>query len=478
MALEQLPSTSNRLSFFKSTLFWLICSSVAISHGVEKPAKPHYHTVNVSSLLPKPYCTGHIKGSSVGSRKMVVTSKRGPCSQIPRTKEISAYEESLLEDENRVRSLNKRASNVHSKAADSGSRIPTSDSIPFSGEYITTIGLGTPKVDYQVIIDTGSDPTWVRCKPCSKGCKSENSLFDPSKSSTYLNGSCKPNSGNGAFGMNYLDKTYSRGYWGCDKLSLEPSDVFERFQFGCGLITEGGSGNFANGAGVLGLGRGDLSLVSQTASKFAKTFSYCLPKTSSSLGRIDFGDRARSVTASSGLKFTNLIKEPRQNIPSRYNRSSLYFLELLGISVAGSRLDVSPTIFTSVGTVIDSGTVITYLPPSAYTALSKNFKQSMADYPPAPSQEKLDTCYDVTGYGSIRLPEITLHFGGATDVSLNPSGIVWIAKKNPYIWCLGFAANKKSDDLTIIGNNQQRELDILYDIDAGKIGFGTKPCGD
>ncbi|XP_027171864.1 aspartyl protease family protein At5g10770-like [Coffea eugenioides] len=178
--------------------------------------------------------------------------------------------------------------------------------------------------------------------------------------------------------------------------------------------------------------------------------SYCLPKTSSSLGHIDFGNRARSATSSSGLKFTNL-KESPQNIPRSYNRSSLYFLELLGISVAGSRLDVSPTIFTSVGTVIDSGTSITYLPPLAYTALSTKLRQSMADYPQAPAQEKFDTCYDMTGNGRIQLPEITLHFGCATDVSLNPLGIVLITKKNPYICCLGFAANKKSEDLTVIG---------------------------
>lgn len=409
---------------------------------------------------------------------MVVTSKNGPCSHIPRTKEISAYEESLLEDENRVRSLNKKkASNVYSKAADSGSSIQISDPIPVSGEFLTTIGLGTPKVNYQVIIDTGSDSTWVRCKPCSKGCESKDNLFDPSKSSTYSNGSCKPHSGNDPFSAKYADKTNSAGYWGCDKLSLEPPDVLESFQFGCGLINDGGADNFADGAGVLGLGRGDLSLVSQTASEFAKPFIYCLPKTSSSLGYIEFGHRATSVTSSSGLKFTNLVKESSENIPSGYDPSSLYFLELLGISIAGSRLDVSPTVFTSVGTVIDSGTVITYLPPSAYTALRMNFNQSMADYPPAPSQEKLDTCYNVKGYRSIQLPEITFHFGGAADVSLNPSGIVWISKKNPYIWCLGFASNKISGDLTIIGNNQQRELDILYDIDAGKIGFGAKPCG-
>ncbi|KAL3504080.1 hypothetical protein ACH5RR_033921 [Cinchona calisaya] len=142
--------------------------------------------------------------------------------------------------------------------------------------------------------------------------------------------------------------------------------------------------------------------------------------------------------------------------------------------VAGIILNVPSIVFSTKGTVID---FITYLPESLHIALPTAFKQSMAKYPLAVAQEKLDTCYNVKGIIRICLPNIVFHFASGTGVSLNPSGIVWIPRKNPYVWCLGFAANEKSDDLTIIGNIQQRELDILYNIDAGQIGFGTKPCG-
>ncbi|KAL3517003.1 hypothetical protein ACH5RR_023905 [Cinchona calisaya] len=110
------------------------------------------------------------------------------------------------------------------------------------------------------------------------------------------------------------------------------------------------------------------------------------------------------------------------------NNGSLYYVQLLGISVAGIRLNVPSTVFTSKGTVIDSGIVITYLPESIYITLRTNFKQSTAKYPHAAPQEKLDTCYNVKGIIRICLPDIVFHFGSGTD---------------------------------------QRELDILYDMDAG-----------
>lgn len=75
------------------------------------------------------------------------------------------------------------------------------------------------------------------------------------------------------------------------------------------------------------------------------------------------------------------------------------------------------------------------------------------------------------------IPSVTFHFAGGTDVDLDKSGIGWTSeKKNNNIWCLGFTASEKEGDLTIIGNTQQREMEILYDIDAGKIGFGQKSC--
>ncbi|RVW70872.1 Aspartyl protease family protein [Vitis vinifera] len=174
--------------------------------------------------------------------------------------------------------------------------------------------------------------------------------------------------------MNYEDNSYSKGVFVCDEVTLKP-DVFPKFQFGCG---DSGGGDFGSASG-------------------------------------------KAISASPSLKFTRLLN------PSS---GSVYFVELIGISVAKKRLNVSSSLFASPGTIIDSGTVITHLPTAAYEALRTAFQQEMLHCPsvsPPPQEKPLDTCYNLKGCGgrNIKLPEIVLHFVGEVDVSLHPSGILW-----------------------------------------------------
>ena len=70
--------------------------------------------------------------------------------------------------------------------------IPAKDgSTVGSGNYIVTVGLGTPKKDLSLIFDTGSDITWTQCQPCARSCyKQKEQIFDPSQSTSYTNISC------------------------------------------------------------------------------------------------------------------------------------------------------------------------------------------------------------------------------------------------------------------------------------------------
>ncbi len=53
------------------------------------------------------------------------------------------------------------------------------------GEYLTQIGLGTPKKTLTLIVDTGSDLVWTQCLAC-KSCYSQiDPIFNPANSSTY-----------------------------------------------------------------------------------------------------------------------------------------------------------------------------------------------------------------------------------------------------------------------------------------------------
>ncbi|CAK9150774.1 unnamed protein product [Ilex paraguariensis] len=355
--------------------------------------------------------------------------------------------------------------------AQSGSSLGT-------GNYFVTVGIGTPKRDLSLSFDTGSDLTWTQCLPCVsvKSCyQQQQPKFDPSQSTSYSNISCNStlcsqlNSATGntpgcsastcLYAIQYGDKSFSIGFFAQEKLTLTSTDVFNTFLFGCG---ENNQGLFRGVAGLLGLGRDKLSIVSQTAQKYGKFFSYCLPSMPSSTGHLTFGNNGVPST----VKFTPLSINTQN--------PSFYFIDLKAISVGGRQLSISPSVFSTTGTIIDSGTVITRLPPAAYSALRTAFRQGMTNYPMTKAVSILDTCYDLSNYTTVNIPNIGFFFGGNLNVDIDSSGILIAATSTQF--CLAFAGNNDTSDVGIFGNFQQKTLEVVYDVAGGRLGFGSVGC--
>nr|XP_023927795.1 aspartyl protease family protein At5g10770-like isoform X2 [Quercus suber]POE91488.1 aspartyl protease family protein [Quercus suber] len=388
--------------------------------------------------------------------------------------------EILEQDQSRVNSIHTRLSKklgLNGLRASKATTIPAkSGSTIGSSNYVVTIGLGTPKRDLTLIFDTGSDITWTQCQPCLKCYQQKEPTFDPSKSSTYSNISCSSSvcsqlssaTGNSprcssstcVYRIQYGDKSFSVGFFGKEKLTLTPSDVFKNFLFGCG---ENNQGLFSGAAGLLGLGRNPLSLIQQTATKYNRVFSYCLPSTSSATGHLTFG---KTASSSSAIKFTPFSKLTEN--------TSFYGLNTLGITVGGKKLSIATSVFSNAGTVIDSGTVITRLPHDAYSALKAAFKAKMKSYPLTSGFSLLDTCYDLSKYKTVSIPKISFLFSGNVKVDLDVSGII-LAQKISQV-CLAFAGNSDNDSVGIFGNVQQRRLEVVYDVAGGRVGFGPAGC--
>ena len=136
---------------------------------------------------------------SSGPRKeasLTVTHKYGPCFQSNKDPLLVLnHTELLLQDQSRVNSIH----SMFSKNADGNklresqaTTIPAKSGLTIGfGNYIVTVGLGTPKTDQTLAFDTGSDLTWAQCKPCAVQCyKQVDPIFDPSKSTSYTNISC------------------------------------------------------------------------------------------------------------------------------------------------------------------------------------------------------------------------------------------------------------------------------------------------
>uniref|UniRef100_A0A8R7VG45 Peptidase A1 domain-containing protein n=3 Tax=Triticum TaxID=4564 RepID=A0A8R7VG45_TRIUA len=409
---------------------------------------------------------------SSGGVTVPLHHRHGPCSPspVPSTK-APTLEEMLRRDQLRAAYIRRKYSGVKGGAGDveqSDVTVPTTLGTSLGTlEYLITVGIGSPAMTQTMLIDTGSDVSWVQCKPCSQCHTQADSLFDPSSSSTYSPFSCssaacaqlsQSHEGNGCSGsqcqymVKYGDGSSGTGTYSSDKLALGSSSV-SNFQFGC---SQSESGNLLEDQtdGLMGLGGGAQSLATQTAGTFGKAFSYCLPPTPDSSGFLTLG------AATSGFSKTQMLRSSQ--VPSYYG------VLLEAIRVGGRQLNIPASVFSG-RSIMDSGTIITRLPATAYSALSSAFKAGMKQYPPAQPMGIFDTCFDFSGQSTINIPSVALVFSGEVVVDLATDGIILDS-------CLAFAANSDDSSLGIIGNVQQRTIEVLYDVGGGAVGFKAGAC--
>ncbi|KAK3420936.1 hypothetical protein EUGRSUZ_G01615 [Eucalyptus grandis] len=456
----------------RASFLCLLCLSekACVVHGADEITLP------VSSLFPSPNCKA---STTNGSSTLKLVHKHGPCSPLFNG-ELANYTQFLLEDSARAKWIRSQFSGTNTANDLKGSAVSVQAKYGPGGEsYLVTIGLGTPKKDLTLLFDTGSALTWTQCEPCIGSCYNQTeAIFDPSQSSSYANTSCSSPScsqlpsGTGGRQPGCIDSTcvydqrygdresFTMGFFATETLTLSPTDVISGFQFGCG---QNNQGNFKEFAGLLGLARDRISLVEQSATKYGRSFSYCLPPSISSTGYLTFGKG--SVTSAS-VSFTPI---------SMVSQSSIFYgIDIIGISVGGKPLSIPSTVFSNAGTIIDSGTTITQLPPTAYSALRSAFRQAMTKYKMSTPASSFDTCYDLSGSTMVTVPVITFSFNGPIDINLDPSGVLILV--DPSKVCLAFASSGDDRDLSIYGNIQQRSFEVVYDVAGGRIGFGAQGC--
>ncbi|KAH7574010.1 hypothetical protein ACOSP7_007987 [Xanthoceras sorbifolium] len=422
----------------------------------------HQHVVNKKESLMHVASTA----CSASTKGLQIAHRYGPCSPLGQENPPPTFREILQRDQSRVRSLysTPSSSDISNDESEVGAKLALHD----KGNFVVQVGFGTPKQDLTLMFDTGSYMTWIQCLPCTNCYDQEEPIFDPSKSSTFSNPSCNTPTCP-PYSIVYHDDSYTSGNYAKDTLTLSSTNVVHDFVFGC---SKNNSATFGKVAGVLGVGQGDTSIMSQTLDNFGQEFCYCLPLRETSTGYLLFGIQAFETCS-----------EPEISVPliTDLTGANHYFVKLVGITIGQKRLEISAT-GSLPSTIVDSGTIISRLPGSVYAELRSSFQELMSQYPkvdPDPLS-LLDTCYDLSGYDdnidNIVFP-MTLHFGDSKDLKLDPSAVV-SQDSNSQTVCLAFAGNDNSDDLTIIGNHQQRNLKIYYSMLDKIVGFSTGGCGN
>ncbi|XP_002513044.2 aspartyl protease AED3 [Ricinus communis] len=389
-----------------------------------------------------------------------------PCSPFRPSKPLN-WEESVLQmqakDQARLQFLSSLVARKSVVPIASGRQIVQSPT------YIVRAKIGTPAQTMLLAMDTSNDAAWIPCSGCV-GCSS--TVFNNVKSTTFKTVGCEapqckqvPNSKCGgsacAFNMTYGSSSIAANL-SQDVVTLA-TDSIPSYTFGC--LTEA-TGSSIPPQGLLGLGRGPMSLLSQTQNLYQSTFSYCLP----SFRSLNFSGSLRlgPVGQPKRIKTTPLLKNPR--------RSSLYYVNLMAIRVGRRVVDIPPSALafnptTGAGTIFDSGTVFTRLVAPAYTAVRDAFRKRVGNAT-VTSLGGFDTCYT----SPIVAPTITFMFSGM-NVTLPPDNLL-IHSTASSITCLAMAAapDNVNSVLNVIANMQQQNHRILFDVPNSRLGVAREPC--
>ncbi|KAL9675089.1 hypothetical protein QQ045_003289 [Rhodiola kirilowii] len=375
---------------------------------------------------------------------------------------------------------------------------PSNNKLPFRHNVSLTVTLtvGSPPQPVTMVLDTGSELSWLNCKKTI----TTSSIFNPLQSKSFASipcyspvcrtrtrdfpipVSCDPKK-LCHFTLSYADMSSVDGNLASDTFRFGQS-VFSKTVFGC--MDSGQSTNpeeDSKTTGLLGLNLGSLSFVSQTG--YAK-FSYCIAARDSS-GVLLFGEAKLGWLKP--LRYTPLVRRTTR-LP--YFDRVAYTVQLEGIRVGNKQLSLPKTVFvpdhTGAGqTMVDSGTRFSFLLGPVYTALKTEFMAQtnkilrVYEDPNFVFEGAMDLCYRVPlGKPAPPLPTVTLMFSGA-EMSVKGERLLYrvgnMVKGRDAIHCFTFGNSELLGvEAFIIGHHHQQNVWMEFDLQKSRVGFADVEC--
>lgn len=424
---------------------------------------------------------------------------------------LAAFVKSILRSSSSKRTAKRSHYYAHDRlrSGDAGGRGGATIGTPIfsgasvsSGQYFVDLEIGTPSKRFLLIADTGSDLMWVNChyqyharrrsrskkrrRTRSTGSRSRSlhafasSSFHPiscaSEECQMVPGPAACNllhPTNCIYSYSYSDQSSSSGVLAYDTATLSSLDGsfaatrIPNVAFGCSTERHGHS--FDGADGVIGLGQGEISFSSQIGSTYANyKFSYCLVDHLSAPSKhnyLVFGNRNLR-----DLRYTPLLRDLR--VPDTY-----YYVAIEGVNVNGIRLPIPPAAWSIAdngtgGTIVDSGTTLSYIADPAYTVLFTAF-DSLVLYPRV-AISPFDLCFNSSAVTTpIWLPAFSIHFSGGA--SFHPPVDNYFIAVADGVTCLSIL-EASGQGFNVIGNIMQQNFVMEFDRQHSRLGFARTDC--
>ncbi|MED6222094.1 hypothetical protein PIB30_061123 [Stylosanthes scabra] len=359
--------------------------------------------------------------------------------------------------------------------------------------YVVQMLIGTdPSFSTFLLMDSGSDDTWIQCDGCVNCFPLGGGSFKYRASKTYKAVSCNhplcipklcSPQGLCLYSIRYGYNAFSGGIVSAENFTfpdtVEDSISFQNVVFGCGFDNQNiqfgaplGEHNFI--AGIIGLGAGSRSILSQLSASTNLRFSYCFTPYSSPApySYLWFGEDAR---INGDFKTTPLVE---RGIPR-------YYVNLKKISLNDIELPIDPLLFAlrddlSGGFAFDTGSGQTTLVNSAYQVLKLFVDSHFSEFGMDPITDRelpYDLCYHVPSAGKeYSRPSMTYHFDGdGADLVVDGSQVF---QDFDDIFCLIVLPRSNDEGPSLLGSYQMVGYRFLTDVRQKTISFVPEMCSN
>lgn len=343
-----------------------------------------------------------------------------------------------------------------------------------SGVIRMNFSVGNTNQKVSLIVDTTLDFTFILCEPYQDSSATTNiDVYNSNFSDTFKKYSCEGSSTE-CFSSRYTScknescTYYYNDYPAVTSQGILATDTFfstnddapaASIVFGCGTTN---TGYYGNSVGYVGLGLGNLSIVSQLNFSI---FSYCFSFDPSD-NRFFLGpDVQLHTSSSSSIKLLPNVRDP-----------ALYYVNMTGITVGGKRIDIPSTAYLPQpdgcgGMIIDSASRLTLLEESAFRAMKNEFITQIQLPQADASAYDLDLCFAISPKedDDMVIPDLTLHFDGA---DMNPDNYFMKDSAGKALCLMVVPA----EGISILGNLMQMEMQMVFDISNSVLTFESVNC--